>query len=115
MGVEGLGEEAQGEGEVGGQGAVAVQAVLEGLAENVVQDQGGEQLSRSLTAAQLQGGGVSQMRTPSHTDNTHLTSTPVLLNYVQLRPKIRQFSKQTPQQLIQVMSPPPLRCTNQPV
>ena len=53
MGVEGVWEEAQGEGEVGGLPDVSVQAVLQGLAQDGVQHQRGQQLSGGLPAAQL--------------------------------------------------------------
>lgn len=58
MWVEGLRQEAQGEGEVRRQGDVPVQAVLQGLTEDGVQDQGGQQLAGSLTTAQLGGGDI---------------------------------------------------------
>lgn len=55
--VEGFWEEAQGEGKVAGQRSVAVQAVLQRLAEDGVEHQRRQQLPGSLPAAQLQGGG----------------------------------------------------------
>jgi hypothetical protein len=51
--MEGLREEAQGEGEVRGQRTVSMKTVLKSLTQDGVQDQRSQQLSRSLTTAHL--------------------------------------------------------------
>lgn len=51
--VEGLGQVAQGEGEVARQVRVAVQAVLQGFGQDGVEHQRGQQLPGGLAAAQL--------------------------------------------------------------
>lgn len=59
--VEGLREEAQGEGEVASQVCVPVQTVLQGFVEDGVEHQGGQQLPGSLASSQLGGGGGGGM------------------------------------------------------
>lgn len=53
MRVEGLGQVAQGEGEVARQVCVAMEAVLQRLGQDGVKHQRGQQLPRGLAATQL--------------------------------------------------------------
>lgn len=71
VGVEHLGQVAQGKREVHGQLAVAVHTVLHGLVQDGVQDQGCQELTRGLPTAQLQTDTTTDTQTQTPLTSLH--------------------------------------------